>query len=438
MDRINYQELASEIVAKAVKLGANQAQVSISSSRHFSTEVRDGTIEKLEEAGNKSMSLKIIVDSKVATATSSDFSNSIIENLIKNTITRASFSGRDELAQLPEGEKALDTDLKIYDANYDSIKTEDKITFAKTLERIAKQDKRIKLSNGSYFSSLSGETTIANSKGFASSYIYSRYYTGVTLQSGEDNNMYQDGAYEAAINFAELPEIDSIAKKAIGRVSQMIGARKINTQKVPIVTDARMTASLLGFLAECLNGRNIYMNRSFLSGKLGKKVAGSNINIIDDGTMPGMIGSAPFDSEGVASKRKYLIKDGVLENYLLDTYAARKLKLKSTGNASGSSNLFLESGDYSRDELIKSLGKGLLLINTIGQGTMANTGDISKGAYGLWIENGEIAYPVTEITISSNLGTILNSIEMIANNPEQRQSTFGPSIKISEMTISGK
>ena len=227
-------------------------------------------------------------------------------------------------------------------------------------------------------------------------------------------------------------------KKAIEQVTRLIGARKVNTQNVPVVFDPQMTAALLGFFRECITGSAIYMNASYLVGKLNTKIASDIVNIYDDPLIPGAIGSRPFDSEGVVSRKNTIIENGILKTYLTDTYSGKKLKMKSTSSASGTSNYYMAAGKTDPKDIIASVKNGLYLTGTIGQGTVPTTGDISKGAYGLWIENGKLSYPVAEITFSGNLITLLNNIEMVGNDLEFNSSTVGPTIKIKDITISGK
>ena len=182
----------------------------------------------------------------------------------------------------------------------------------------------------------------------------------------------------------------------------------------------------------------MYLRQSFLAGKIGEKVGSDGVTIVDNGVLPGGIGTRPFDSEGVPARRTVVMERGVLKSYLLDTYASRKLSMKSTGNSSGANNLYLAAGTSTPEEIIKSVDKGLLLTDTIGFGLVATTGDISRGAFGLWIEKGEIAFPVAEITISGNLGKVLAGIEMVGNDLEFKDSVTGPTVKVDEMTIGGK
>jgi PmbA protein len=198
-----------------------------------------------------------------------------------------------------------------------------------------------------------------------------------------------------------------------------------------------MTGRLLGFLSYCLYGQLIYMNQSFLTDKLNARIGPDFLNVIDDALMTEGLASLPFDSEGVPCRKKYLIESGIIKSYLLDTYSANKLKMKSTGNAGGATNLYIPAGESSPEEIIKSVDKGLLLTSTIGQGTNPVTGDISTGAFGIWIEKGELAYQVAEITISGNLGKMLNGIQMIGSDLKFISPIIGPTLKIDEMTISG-
>lgn len=437
---INYQEIAEKTVKYARKNGADEVQVNISSGTSFSVDYRDGDVENLLEASSAGLSLKVIVNGKVANASSSDFTDESIKNLTDNAIERARYSSPDKFAKLPDNDVLANNikDLNLYFPEINSWDARKKINLLAELEKISVADKRIKMSEGSSFHSGSGQVTIANSKGFSNSYDRSNCYYGIYLQAGSGDEIYEDGWYDSSRSYSGLLSPEQIADKAISRVTRLIGAKKIKTQKAPIIFEPGMTEFLLRFLAQCLYGSSVYMNRTFLAGKIGEKVAGSNINIIDDPLVSAGPGSQPFDNEGVASKKMYMIKNGKLENYFLNNYSALKLGLEPTGNGSGPTNFYLENGNKTQEDIIKSTDKGLLLTKTIGQGLVATTGDISRGAYGMWIENGEITYPVAEITINGNLGNILNNIEMIGNDPIDKHSTKGPTIKVAEMSISGE
>ncbi len=436
--KTNYQSIAEALVEKALKSGATQAQVSISDGVRFSANVREGEVEQLISAGSTSLSLKVIVNNRVSSASTSDLTTATLDKLLASSIATARFLSADEYAVLPELEKmnfSIES-LQLYDSTAESIDPAQKIKLATEVEKICLADKRVKSSSGSSFGNFSGTTYLAMSNGFSANYRRSSSSFGVYLQAGSDDNPYADGYYDSARGFNDLLSPEEVAQKAIYRVTRLIDAKKVKTQNVPIILEPSMTSRvLLSFLNECLSGNNVYMKRSFLAGKLNEKIASDNFNLFDDALIPGGRGTTPFDGDGVPGRKLNIIENGVLKNYYLSNYTARKLNMKPTGPSP--TNLTLANGKYSQEEIIKSVDNGLLLCSTIGQGTVPTTGDISKGAYGIWIEKGELTYPVSEVTFSGNLGKILQEIEMIGNDPEPRSSVSAPTVKIKEMTISG-
>ena len=439
MKNENLKITAEKYVEKAKKLGAGECQVSIGSGTNFEVQILNQEIEKLNQAGSKTISFKVIVDGKVAYASSSDFSDETLTKMLENAIARAKLTSSDPFSGLPEFEK-VDVDiasLGLFDNKIIELEAEKKISFAKEIEKIGLANSQIKVSSGSSYSTNYGESIVANSNGFSGSYQYTYCSAGGGFQSGEGNNLVEDYWYETSLKLDGMKSAQEIADTAVKRVIRMIGGKKIKSQVVPVVFEPNMTSMLLGFLASCVNGNSIYMKRSFLTGKLGEQIAGSNINIIDNGLLPGKLGTKPFDGEGVPARKTPVIENGILKNYLLSTYSAKKLNMKSTGNASGTNNFYLEAGKYTPEEIIKSVKSGLLLTKTIGQGTMPTTGDISKGAYGIWIENGELTYPVSEITFSGNLSDLLKNISMIGNDLEFRRSISGPTVRIDNVSLSG-
>ncbi len=433
-------DLAESLISYGLKKGADQVEILVDEGSDFSVDVREGKIEKLEEAGERDLSLKIIVDQKVATASSSDLNKETLHHLVENAVARARISSPDPFAGIPEKEEIHTNvkDLRIYDPEIITMPPEKKIEAAKQTEAICLAAQGVKKSHGASFGSYMGTFALANSNGFTGAYDRTSCSCGVYLQSGEGDNLFDEGWYDYSRNLDALMTPEAIAEKAIHRVTRLIGARKVDTQNVPVVLEPSMTSSFLRFLYNCINGNNIYMKRSFLVDKLNETVGNDLVTIIDNGLLPGGPATKPFDSEGVPVRETVVFEKGVLKNYLLNTYSARKLNLKSTGNASGANNFYLAAGKHSQDEIIRSVDKGLLLTDTIGQGEVETTGDISKGAFGMWIENGKIAYPVAEITISGNMSQILKQIEMVGSDLEFRRSITGPTIKIAEMTIGGK
>jgi len=301
--------LAESMVAYGKKQGADEVQITISEGSELSIDVRMGNIEKLVEAGSKRLSVKVIKDSKVATASSSDLSKETLNKLMDHAIQRAELASADEFSSLPESQKiTADLEaLQIYDGSITELAVEKKIEFAKKTESICLADERVKKSYGASYGSFEGTFYLANSNGVSLAYPRTSCSCSIYLQSGDGDNLFDDGWGDATRNLSDLMTPEDIAKTAIHRVTRF--------------------SSLLRFLQQCITGRSIYLKQSFLTDKLGQQIAGKNISIVDDGLLPRGIGSRPFDSEGVPSQKTSLIEQGVLKNYLLDTYASKKLGL---------------------------------------------------------------------------------------------------------------
>lgn len=436
--------LAESLVNFGRSQGSDEMEVSIMDGVEFSVDVRLGKIESLVEAGSKYLGLKVIKDHKTAHATSSDLKTDTLKHLVKNAIHRAELANPDEFAGLPTPQPDIvdTTNLNIFDPAISELATEKKIALAIETERIALSDKRISNSHGSSFETKEIHSVLANSHGFIHEYKETFYSLSVGIQAGETDSKVEDYWSCSKRHFRELDSPEKVGKKAVERTVRQLNPLKVKTQVVPVIFEPTMTSWLLGFLFACVSGVAVYQKLSFLSDKLGKKIGNEHITVYDDGQMPGKLGTRPYDSEGVPTQKNKVIDKGVLKNFLCNTYAGKKLKLPSTGNADGASvgpnNFYLQPGEMSPEDIIRKTEKGLMLIRTIGHGLNPVTGDISRGAFGLWIENGEIAYPVSEITIAGNLGTILNQIEEKGNDLEFRSSICGPTLKIQELTVAGQ
>jgi PmbA protein len=438
--RSNPTGLAAILVEHARKKGADEAEVVINEGSRFTAAVRDGELETLTEAGSKGLDLRVFVDGKTATASSSDFSKATLTRLIDGAVGRARLGGKDPFAGLPPREKvAVDVAaLELFDPAITALSPEKKIAYAKKAEALGIAQKGVRRSLGARFVTAVGTRTLANSKGFAGSYDSTVAYSVLSLQAGEGDNLFEDYWFEGGTQLAKLPAPEVLARTTAARVTRLIGARRVETQNVPVVVEPSVTANLLlGLLAGCVGGRAIARRQSFLSDRLGERIGSALVTIVDDGLLPGGIATQPFDREGVPCRKTTVVDKGVLKSYLLDTYYGRKLELASTGNAGGTTNFYLAAGTSTPDAILKSVDKGLLLTGTIGLGADPTTGDISMGAFGLWIEKGEVAFPVAEITISANLADILKGIEMVGNDLRFLDSTSGPTVKVAEMTIGG-
>jgi len=442
-DHRHLLDLAESMVTLGTADGADDVEITIFEGTEFDVDVRMGDIENLIEAGSRSISLKVIKDRKTAYASSSDLSRDSLRKLVANAVRRAELSNTDTCAGLPDSqESGIDIQtLRLYDPRIPELSPEEKIRLAKETERIGLLDKRITNSHGASFETRVIKTVMANSRGMAQEYEETFCSLSLGLQAGETDAKVEDFWSSAKRHFQELASPEDIALECIERTVRQLYPRKIPTQRVPVVFEPPMTSWLLGFLCACVSGTSIYQKTSFLVDKLGEKIADNNLSVYDDGLIPGLLGTSPFDSEGLPSRKTAVIDRGVLVNYLCNTYAARKLGLSSTGNADGTGvgphNFYLKAGAKPREDFIASLEKGMVLIRTLGHGLNPLTGDISRGAFGLWVEKGEILYPVSEITISGNLGDILQTIDMVGSDLEFRSPVSGPTLRVQELTIAG-
>lgn len=441
---VKLKEMAENLVTFGKDSGADEVEISILDGYEFSVDVRLGKIENLVEAGSRSLGLRVIKDKKTAFASSSDLSRDTLEHLVKNAIKRAKLASPDEFSGLPAlSKKRTDiSSLKLFDPEIPNLDSEKKIALSTETEKIALEDKRITNSHGSSFETREIRIIFANSNGFLEEYEQTFCGLSLGLLAGETDNQVEDYWSSSKLHFKELDSPEEVARKAVERTVRQIKPRKIKTQKVPVIFEPTMTSWLLGFLFACVSGVSIYQKISFLVDKLGQRIGNERVTVYDDGLMPGRLGTRPFDAEGVPSQKTLVVDKGILKNYLCNTYAARKLKLRSTGSSSGTgvspSNFYLKAGKTPPEKIISSLEKGLILVRTIGHGLNPVTGDISRGAFGLWVEKGEIVYPVSEITISGNLGEILNNIEVVGNDLDFRSPLSGPTIKLKEMTVAGQ
>lgn len=435
--------LAEKLVEDAGKFGADEVEVSVVDGREFDVDVRKGKIEHLVEAGSRVCGLKIIKDKRTAYASSSDLAPGTLRRLVRNAVKRAALASPDEFAGLaPLSKKTVDAStLDLFDPAVAGLDSKTKIGLARETERIALGDKRITNSYGANFGTNELRSVLANSNGFVGEYAQTYCELSVALQAGDTDNKVEDSWFSSKRHFKDLAAPEEIARKAVERTVRQLRPRKIRTQTVPVIFEPTQTSWLMGFLFGCVSGTAVYQKSTFLAGRLGQRIANGLVTVVDDGLRPGGLGTRPFDADGLPSRRTNVVDQGILKNYLCNIYAARKLKLRSTGNADGSgvspNNFYLEPGPAAPREIIAGTKKGLILIRTLGHGLNSVSGDISRGAFGLWVENGEIAYPVSEITISGNLGRVLNDIEAVGNDLDFFSPVTGPTIKVAEMTVAG-
>ncbi|HYL78761.1 MAG TPA: TldD/PmbA family protein [Bryobacteraceae bacterium] len=443
-------EVARQAIRLALDQGASDAECTISEGEEFSASVRMRSLETLKDAGSRGAGLRVLVGQHVGSSYTSDLSSEGIRKLVESALEIAAISTEDPHAGLPDASElgSLPGDLQLYSEDIQSVDTERRIEQALEAEEAAlSADPRITNSEGASFDAYAGERLFANSRGFLGSYRMSSCSLSTTPVAREGDSMERDYWYSSARTPAKLEKPADIGRRAAERTLRRLGARKVSTQKVPVVFDPLTARTLLGNIFEAVEGDAIYRGASFLVGKLGERIAAENVTVIDDGTMPGLFGTSPFDDEGVPSRRTVVIDRGVLRSYLLNSYTGRKLGMKTTGNAArgitgnasvGHGNFYLEKGERAAEDIIRGIHRGLYVTELIGSGVNIVTGDYSRGAAGLWIENGEFAYPVSEITIASNLSQMLMDIEAAGSDLEFRSSVASPTLLIREMTVSGQ
>jgi PmbA protein len=355
----------------------------------------------------------------------------------------------DEYSGLPPAEDLVrdPPDLDLVDEAATSVGVEEKIRLAREAEASALGvDPRIVNSEGAEFSSYLQRVIYASAAGFAGEYRSTVFGLSVAPVAGENGAMQRDSWYSMKRKFTELEPAEAIGQKAAHRALRKLNARKVKTGEFPVVFDPETAASLLRHVSSAVSGYALYKRASFLLGKLGQEIGSEWLTIVDDGTIPAALGSRPFDGEGVASRKNIVIERGVLRTYLLDTYSAKKLGYRSTGNAARSvgsppsvspTNFYLLPGLHSPEEILGTVDEGFYVTDLIGFGVNLVTGDYSRGASGFWIEKGTLAYPVEEVTIAGSLSDMLLNVQMVGNDLELRNRTCAPTVKISRMTVAG-
>lgn len=446
---MEYCDLARELLRNAASKGASGAEVIIVEDESFSVQVRLRAVDTLKSAREKRLGLRLCFGQRSATAATSDFSPDSLQRLLDDTVAMAQATAEDSCSGLPDPElfSADIPDLDLWDPEAKNLSIRDRIALARAAESAALDfDPRITNSEGGAYDHEDARVVFVNSHGFVGEYRGSSVVLSVSSIATDNGSMQRDGWYSVQRRFQDLAAPETIGRTAAQRALRRLGARKVSTQQVPVVFDPDMAASLLRTICGAVSGYAIYRSASFLTDKLGQQVAPNGLTILDDGRMPGKLGSRPFDGEGLPTRRTAIIQDGVLTSYLLDCYTGRKLGMASTGNAARSlgqpptvapTNCHIVQGPYAPEQIIRSVDRGLYVTEMIGFGVNLVTGDYSRGAVGFWIENGELSYPVEEITIAGNLKEMLQQIEMIGNDLEWRGSVAAPTLKIARMTVAG-
>jgi PmbA protein len=395
--------------------------------------------------------VRVFNGQRAASTYSSDLSPAGLDRMVKSALELSKITSEDPFAGIPDKSQlgALSGDLDLYSADVYSLPGEERISYARRAEKAALDfDPRIKNSEGGSFDAATGHKVLANSHGFVGE--YRRSYCSIAaipIAQTPDGAMQRDYWFSVSRNLGRLESPEHVGKVAAERTIRRLGARKAKTAHVPVVFDPMVAVSMLDHIFEGINGDSVYRGASFLAGKLGQKIAAENVTVIDDGTMVGGFGTSPFDGEGIPTRRTVVIENGVLKSYLLNTYTAKKLGLQTTGNASrglagtpgiGPGNYFLQPGTKTPKQIISEIKDGLYVTEFLGHGANLVTGDYSRGASGMWISGGELAYPVEEITVAGNLKEIFMNIAEIGNDLEFRGAMACPTIRIEGLTVGGE
>ncbi|HEY3677016.1 MAG TPA: TldD/PmbA family protein [Candidatus Tumulicola sp.] len=436
------RDVAERAVELGVRHGAGTVEATVSIDRRFHVEARGEVVTRLERSTAKALHVRAFVDGRKASLITSDFSPESLSDGVRQAIAAAAYVARDELAGLPESFATTLPDLELLDPAIAERDDAGKVEEALQLERwIRDADARILNSNGSHYSDATSEIAIANSAQFSGSYRSTR-------ASRSSGPVAVDGAYKrtghygtAARRLSELESLESVARKAVSRAVEMFGARKPPTMRAPVIFERDVAASILDDVFAALSGANVAAGNSWLIGRIGQRIAADSVTIVDDGRLAGRLGSSPFDGEGVATQRTPVIENGYLTTFLCDTYYARRLGTRSTGNSSGSgvgsNNFFLETRGASLQDAIAATKRGVLVLDTIGFATEHASGTYSRGARGFLVENGEKLYPIDEFTIAGGYLEMLAAIDVIGDDLRFDGAVTSPSFRVAEMTVSG-
>lgn len=419
--------------------GASAAESDIGSGTGFSTTVRWGEVEKIEHERDKGLTVTVYMDKRKGSASTSDFSDKALAETVSAACNIARYTSADPCAGLADaGQLAQDIpDLDLYHP-WD-ITPEQAIELAIACENSSRAcDKRINNSDGTVVSTYAGLHAYGNTHGFAGGWPWSSHTIDCTLLAEHAGSMQRDGWYSKCRDHRELEDIKLIGAEAARRTVQRLGARKLTTRNVPVVFEAPVASGLFSAFITAVSGGSLYRRASFLLDTLGQQIFAKHLHIYEQPHLKKALGSAPFDNDGVATKARDIVKDGVLQGYILSSYSARKLGLQTTGNAGGVHNLIIETGTQSLADLIKEMNTGLLITDMIGFGVNQVTGDYSRGASGFWIENGEVQYPVEEITVAGNLKDIYKRIVAVGNDVDHRGNILTGSVLIENMTVAGE
>ena len=431
-------DVAQTALAAARAQGVTAAEAGAHLSQGLSVTVRLGEVETLEHTRDKGLSVTVYFGNRTGSASTTDLSPVAVQEAVRAACTIARYTAQDECAGLADPDRLARVIPALDLLHPWNPGAERAIELARDCEAAALElDERIQNSEGGSVATYEGVEVYANTHGFIGTLAGTRHNLSASVIAQDQGGMQRDYWYTVARRADALEAPAAVGVRAAQRVLARLGARKLSTRRAPVIFEAPVATSLLSHFIGAVRGESLYRGASFLLDHLGKSVFPSFVRIHEQPHLPGALGSAPFDSEGVATAARDIVRDGVLQGYVLDSYSGRKLKMPTTGNAGGVHNLTIDPGKLGLVDLLKQMGTGLLVTELIGFGVNTVTGDYSRGAAGFWIENGEIAYPVEEITIAANLRDMYRGIAAVGNDVELRGNVRTGSILIDNLTIAG-
>lgn len=435
-------ELVSEVLKVARQRGASDCAAEVSEGSGLSVSVRKGQVETIEQNRDKGLGVTVYLGQRKGHASTSDFSRKALHDTVQAALDIARYTAEDECAGLPDADviERAPRDLDLFHPW--PIQAPEAIALARRAEASAfAVAPAISNSEGASVTAQHSQFMLANSRGFLGGYPYSRHSLWVAPIAKQGQDMQRDDWYSSERDSARLADPEALGRYAAQRALARLGARKLSTRTCPVLFEAPLATGLLGALVQALSGGALYRRSSFLLDSLGQQVLASHVNLEENPNLRGASGSAPFDEEGVRTQARQVVRRGVIQGYFLSSYSARKLGMKTTGNAGGSHNLRLSSESTAPGDdfaaMLKRMGTGLLVTELMGQGVNYVTGDYSRGASGYWVENGVIAYPVEEVTIAGNLKQMLRQIVAIGSDEIVRGTKKTGSILIESMTLAG-
>lgn len=438
-----FRELVADALAHAKKTGASDAVAEVSESKGLVVSVRGGDIETIEQTRDRSLDVTVYAGKRRGSASTSDFSPQALRETVEAAWDIARYTAEDDCAGLPDADRlALGPHPDLQMHHPWTIGSDEAARLAIRAEQAARDlSPLITNTDGASVDTFEGHFVMGNSAGFVGGYPYSRHNIGVSPIAGKGDAMQRDYWYSSARDWRVLAEPESIGRYAAQRTLARLSARRIKTGRFPVLFEAPLAVGLIGALVQAVSGGALYRKASFLMDAAGKSVMAGHLDLYENPWVSAAAGSGVFDSEGVRTEPRSVVLGGVLQGYFLSTYTGRKLGLPSTGNAGGSHNLELRSrltrGGDDLDAMLRKMGTGLLVTELIGQGVNYVTGDYSRGAFGYWVENGQIQHAVQEITIAGNVADMLKQIVAVGSDAMTRGAKRSGSILIEQMSIAG-